>query len=155
VRRLTLHDRPDADVATYPLRRPLRHTAVSPDGQRLLAVDTAGALHLRSADREPDLPHGRIVPGVRAVALDDRVAVIGCSSRETGGKLVTFDLTGAAAPVEVLLDDEPRWVGLTPSNVLVARPSGLLSLTRPTPDHPDENESRCARSPRATTSPPA
>ncbi|MDX8055614.1 hypothetical protein SK571_40090 [Lentzea sp. BCCO 10_0798] len=139
VRRLRLHDQDGTDVSTLPVRKALRQTAASPDGQRFLAVDTANILHLRNANQKRDLPHGKAVHGVRAAALDHRGAVIGCASGDVKGKLVQYSFTGGEAPVEVVLDDEPIWVALTASSsVLVARPSGLLSLKPPAPLQPDE-----------------
>lgn len=134
IRRLRLDDPQESEVAHFPLpRRPLV-AAASPDGGRALVVDVGGGLNLRGANGDGHhLGHDR-TPDIRAVAVDDHFAVVAGGPTGGPGWLEAYDLTGSASPARVRLDEPPIGVAVTQTgDILVARPSGLLTLALRTP----------------------
>lgn len=130
VRRL----RPDApngsDIRPFPLPRSPLFTAASADGQRLVVMDVAGGLHLRGAHGAHDQLAGVRVRDARAVAVDDRFVAVACGGPPGFWHVELHVLTGARPVFRLPVDEAPVGVALPgDGRVLVAMPSGLLSLT--------------------------
>jgi hypothetical protein len=132
LRRLRLDDGRGQTVMPFPIPQPPLAAAVCPAGDRALIVDITGALHLRGTTGGSAL--GREARGseVRAAALSASAAAVAGGSGDRSGWLEIHDLTGAAAPSRLRLDEAAvAAVMYGEDKMLVARASGLLSIRLP------------------------
>jgi hypothetical protein len=118
----------DPALALFPIMsRPLA-AAVSEAGDQALIVDVTGGLHLRGTSGEDALPRRIHSSDVRAAALDTSTLVVVGGTANRPGWLEIHDLTSAASPSRVPLDEAAVDVVLHGDRMLIARASGLLSM---------------------------
>ncbi|WP_067838720.1 ATP-binding protein [Nocardia lijiangensis] len=129
VRRLRLGPLAEFQVAHFPVSSPPLFAATSPAGDVALIVDVGGELHLRGVDDDSERLRGQRAPNIRAAATDSHVAVVGGGPTGGRGWLQVHRLYGSQRVLDVPLDEPPIGLAVLASgDILVARPSGLLTL---------------------------
>jgi hypothetical protein len=131
VRRLQVGLELESAVAHFPMpHRPLL-TAASRDGAKALVVDVAGGVRLYGANDDGQRLDATCPPNIRAAAVGTSSAVV--AGGPTGGRgwLQVHGLSGSEGGiVNVPLDEPPVGLAvLQRGDLLVARPSGLLTVT--------------------------
>ncbi|WP_431956943.1 hypothetical protein [Nocardia lijiangensis] len=129
VRRVRLGPLPEFPVAHFPVSSPPLFAATSPAGDVALIVDVGGELHLRGVDDDSERLRGQRAPNIRAAATDSHVAVVGGGPTGGRGWLQAHRLYGSQRVLDVPLDEPPIGLSVLASgDILVARPSGLLTV---------------------------
>jgi hypothetical protein len=131
IRRVSLSSGQGRPVVPFPVPyRPLSMALSDDGGDQALILDVTGSLHMRGNRGESPYADFMGFTDVRAVALDASSVIVSGAAGDAGW-LESRPLPRHGAPWRIPLDECPVDIALHGKhNILIARPSGLLSMRR-------------------------